>query len=75
MLQSDIDQSQYVGMSEDPHRRLLEEHNKGKVRSTKSKIPWTVIYTEYYETRADARKREKYLKSAAGRRFRKSLGD
>jgi len=74
VLQSEKDGSQYVGMSNDTQRRL-KEHNRGSVRSTKSKLPWKKIYEEKYENRIEARKREKYLKSAAGRRFRKTLGD
>jgi putative endonuclease len=73
ILQSSIDGSQYVGMSENPERRL-EDHNRGHVHSTKSKMPWIKIYEENCKNRLDARKREKYLKSAAGRRFRSSLG-
>ncbi|RKQ50401.1 putative endonuclease [Roseivirga pacifica] len=74
VLRSEKDQTQYVGMSKEPERRLEKEHNVGKVKSTKSKMPWKIIYIEYYETREEARQREKYLKSAAGRRFRKNLG-
>ena len=73
VLQSLINQNQYVGMSKDPQRRL-EEHNSGKVKSTQSKRPWKIIYSEEFETRPEARVREKYLKSAAGRRFRKTMG-
>ncbi|MBL4653468.1 MAG: GIY-YIG nuclease family protein [Flavobacteriales bacterium] len=74
VLVSEKYDSQYVGMSDNPERRLAE-HNRGKVKSTKGKMPWRKIYEEEYETRVDARKREVYLKSAAGRRFRKTLGD
>jgi len=69
---SEIDESHYVGMSKNPDRRL-EDHNSDKVSSTKSKIPWKIIHLEAFENRVEARKREKYLKSAAGRRFRKQL--
>jgi len=50
----------------------LLSHNAGKVKSTKSYLPWKLIYNEEFETRIEARKREKYLKSAAGRRWRKN---
>jgi putative endonuclease len=63
----------YVGISEDPQRRLTE-HNAGKVQSTKSNIPWEIVHLELLENRVAARKREKYLKPAAGRRFRSTLG-
>lgn len=74
ILKSEIDSSYYVGMSENPERRLIEEHNEKRVKSTKSKVPWRIIYKEEHENRPAARLREKYLKSAAGRKFRKKLG-
>jgi putative endonuclease len=70
IIESLKDKSQYVGMSENTIERL-KYHNQGRVKSTKSKIPWTIIHTENFNTRKEARKREKYLKAAAGRRFRK----
>ncbi len=75
ILKSKKDYSQYVGLSKNTEERL-KEHNAGRVKSTKPKIPWNLIYKEPCSTLLDARKREKYLKSAAGRRFRrKILGD
>lgn len=64
--------SEYIGMSARPDERLLE-HNRGEVRSTARLRPWVKIYQEECENRLVARAREKYLKSAAGRRFRRSL--
>lgn len=72
VLQSDVDGTQYVGMTENPDRRLTE-HNNGMVFWTKRKKPWKRILLEDWPDRRSARKREKYLKSAAGRRFRKSF--
>ena len=60
----------YVGITGDIDVRL-KQHNAKKAKSTKAFVPWEVVYTEEYQTRAEARKREKYLKSAAGRRYRK----
>ena len=60
----------YVGMSSDVSRRL-KQHNLGLVKSTKSFKPWKIQYTEKFNTSVEARKREKYLKSGAGRRWRK----
>jgi len=57
----------YIGITENVEKRL-KIHNAGKVKSTKAFIPWDVIHFEEYVSRIDARKREKYLKSAAGRR-------
>ncbi|HBH19544.1 MAG TPA: endonuclease, partial [Candidatus Peribacter riflensis] len=61
---------QYVGISAHPERRL-QEHNAGKVKSTRGYRPWQFLLKERYPDRLAARQREKYLKSAAGRRFRK----
>lgn len=72
VLKSKKDNSQYIGLSENIEERL-KEHNAGRVASTKSKRPWRLIYTEPFLKRLEARKREKYLKSAAGRRFRKKI--
>ncbi|MFP2995332.1 GIY-YIG nuclease family protein [Spongiivirga sp. MCCC 1A20706] len=60
----------YIGMTADLEARL-KTHNSGSVKSTKAFIPWKMIHFEKFSTRLEARKREKYLKSAAGRRWRK----
>jgi len=58
----------YVGSTDNLERRL-SEHNSGLSFYTKRFMPWHVIYKEEFVNLSDARKREKYLKSAAGRRF------
>ena len=60
----------YVGMPKDVNRRL-RQHNSGMVQSTKAFKPWELIYTEKFNSRVETRKREKYLKTAAGRWWRK----
>ncbi|WP_299244405.1 GIY-YIG nuclease family protein [uncultured Aquimarina sp.] len=60
----------YIGMTDNLERRLFE-HNLGKTQSTKAFKPWKIVLKEVFETRQEARIREKYLKSAAGRRWRK----
>ena len=62
----------YVGFTNDPIRRLLE-HNKGKSIYTSIYKPWEMVYKEEYSTGKEARKREKYLKSSAGRKFLKKI--
>ncbi|MBI5464884.1 MAG: GIY-YIG nuclease family protein [Ignavibacteriales bacterium] len=72
VLKSQQGGGHYVGMTNDLTRRL-REHNRGMTRSTRSRRPFEVVYVEEYEDREAARRREKYLKTAAGRRFLKKL--
>ncbi|MBX2872819.1 MAG: GIY-YIG nuclease family protein [Saprospiraceae bacterium] len=58
----------YVGMTSNIARRL-DEHNKGRTRSTKGYRPWILFFTESYPSREEARSREKYLKSGSGKEF------
>ena len=56
----------YVGYSENLKQRI-KEHNSGKSKSTKHYIPLKLIFYEAYLSKADAKRREKYLKSNKGR--------
>ena len=47
------------------------KHNSGMTESIRPYIPFMIAYSEEFITRVDAIKREKYFKSAAGRRFLK----
>jgi putative endonuclease len=60
----------YKGYCSDLERRLAE-HNSGKTFSTKPFIPWTLAYFERKESLKEAKAREKYFKTAAGRKFLK----
>lgn len=62
----------YRGLARDLRKRVLE-HNIGKVKSTRFRRPYTVIYFEGPMTLAEARSREKYFKTSAGRRKLKAL--
>jgi putative endonuclease len=72
VIQSLADGSFYSGMSQNPEQRL-NDHNHKKSKYTSSKIPWKLIYIEKCTDSIQARSREKYFKSAAGRRFIKNL--
>jgi len=61
ILQSRRDKSIYIGYTDDLRKRL-KEHNLGLVYSTKSKIPYSLIYYEAYASKQDASKREHNLK-------------
>jgi putative endonuclease len=70
-----VDGRIYVGISRDPINRL-KEHNSEKTSSTKAYIPWNLFYREFCGNAKQAREREKYFKSAAGkRRLRAILKD
>jgi putative endonuclease len=71
-IKSQIDSRIYVGFTSNVTRRL-QEHNSGKTKSTKGFKPWKLIYSEECETRVEARKREKYLKSGIGKEFLKNI--
>ncbi len=55
-------------MSKEPETRM-KIHNSGKVKSTKHYRPFKLLYVAEIGKRMEAREEEKYLKSAAGRRF------
>ncbi len=61
----------YKGHCENIEERL-KQHNSGTTKSIKKYIPFQLVYFEIFPTRDEAIEREKYFKSAAGRRFIKS---
>jgi putative endonuclease len=62
----------YVGLTGDIERRMAE-HNNGFEKTTRPYRPFKLIFSESFPSRGEARKREKYLKSGAGKEFLKSL--
>ena len=68
IIESLSDETWYTGIAIDGVKRL-KEHNSGKNRFTKGHLPWKIIYTEEQPDWATARIREKYLKSAAGKKW------
>lgn len=71
VLQSLKDRNFYVGYTNNLVKRIAE-HNKGKVPSTKNRVPLRLIYWEGCLNQKDATRREKYLKTAWGKRFIKN---
>jgi len=65
ILRSEKDHKYYYGSAKDIHKRL-EMHNKGKVRSTKSRRPFKLHFYEIFETKSKAMKREYFYKSISG---------
>jgi putative endonuclease len=68
VLRSTKDGQFYVGLTRDLRARLLA-HNNGQVASTKRRVPLELIYWEGCLNESDAAQREKYLKSAWGKRY------
>ena len=60
----------YKGLTENLKRRL-EEHESGKVESTRNYGPVKLIGYEAYLLKSDAERRERFLKTTEGRRFLK----
>ncbi|MBM4147853.1 MAG: GIY-YIG nuclease family protein [Lentisphaerae bacterium] len=57
----------YVGCAHDVAARLTQ-HNAGKVSATRRGVPWHAVHTEHVGEYVLAVRRERYYKSAAGRR-------
>jgi putative endonuclease len=68
VLKSLKDGNLYIGQTSDIEKRLTE-HNSGLCKSTKSRIPFKLIYQEEFKTRSEAMKKEKELKTGRGREF------
>ena len=72
VLVSQKDGRIYIGQTANLKQRLLT-HNQGYCKSTKPYRPWSMRHSESFKSRAQAVMRERYLKSAAGRKFLKNL--
>ncbi len=70
ILKSCICNKHYYGHTSNLNKRL-EEHNSGLSRFTKAYAPWELIYTEEFDTRTEAMKREKFFKSYDGYKWLK----
>jgi putative endonuclease len=62
----------YAGITDNPDRRLMQ-HNKGQNKSTAPYKPFFLFHIEEFQSRPEARMREKYFKSAAGKRFLRKI--
>jgi putative endonuclease len=72
ILRSSKDGKYYIGSTADVVPRLIF-HNAGLQRSTKSRIPFVLIYQEEQPDKAAALKREKQIKNYKGGEAFKSL--
>ena len=71
VLQSLKDRGFYTGYSDDLKRRIAE-HGNGNVISTRNRLPVKLVYYEASCNQQDALHREKFLKTAWGKRYIKT---
>ena len=73
-LQSTLTGRYYIGFTNDLTARL-NYHNRGKVKSTKTGVPWEIVYYEAHRTSTLARSAERFYKTGQGRRqIKRKLG-
>jgi putative endonuclease len=65
ILKSEKNHRYYIGCTSNIKRRI-DDHNKGKVSSTKAFVPWSLVYIENYISKSEAYKRERKIKSYKG---------
>ena len=68
VLFSDRDRKFYTGFTDDLKRRV-DEHNAGRVQSTRLRRPLRLVYYEACLNQKDAVHREKYLKTTYGKKY------
>ena len=66
ILKSGLDGDLYIAYTTDLRKRI-RRHQNGEVQSTKSRLPFELIFYEAYKDNADAKRREKYLKTSKGK--------
>jgi len=69
VLKSLENRKRYVGYTSKDVLLRLSQHNTGHNKWTKANKPFEIIYTEKFENKTEAIKREKFLKSGQGRKF------
>ncbi len=72
VLQSLKDKGYYIGYTQDIKKRL-ESHNRGANKATKARTPFKIIYSECFEHKTNALKREIQLKKYKGGNALKKL--
>jgi putative endonuclease len=68
VLRSLKDKHLYVGYTKDIQKRL-SEHNSGLTKSTKSRLPFELLFFEEFQSRSEAMLRERFLKTGKGKEY------
>ncbi len=66
VLQSEVNQRFYTGSTGNLDKRICE-HNFGQSKYTRLTKPFKLVYSERFETRPEAVRREMYFKTGKGR--------
>ena len=75
ILQSQKDQKYYIGSTSNVENRLAF-HNSGRQRSTRTRVPFKLVYSESFTTKTEALRRERQIKAfKGGEAFRKLIGN
>jgi len=61
------DESYYIGSTEDLRERL-NEHRRGRVRTTKDNLPFKLVHEEAFSSRSEAQSREYQIKKWKSRK-------
>ena len=72
ILQSQSSSRFYIGQTQDVDDRVAY-HNANYSKSLKNRGPWQLVYIEKYETRAEAVRRERQIKSWKDRKMIQEL--
>jgi putative endonuclease len=73
VLESLRNGKRYTGSTCKAPETRLKEHNGGSNRWTRQNRPFPLVYCEECQSRAEANRRERFLKSGAGRKMRDEL--
>jgi len=73
VLESLRNGKRYTGSTSKTPPTRLKEHNNGSNRWTRQNRPFKLVYSEECQSRAEATRRERFLKGGAGRRIRDEL--
>jgi len=72
VLKSMKDQKFYIGFTTNIEKRLID-HNRGSTKSTAYRRPLKLIFCEFYISKTDAVRREKYFKTTSGKKALKLM--
>ncbi|MDP1884459.1 MAG: GIY-YIG nuclease family protein [Candidatus Moranbacteria bacterium] len=67
ILRSLKNSKRYIGYTSKEALARLHDHNTGSNKWTRENGPFVIIHTEEYDSKIEAMKREKFLKSGQGR--------